>query len=80
MILTGGGRRAGEGWGQRRVDWESRTNRGKLFYIGGINNKVLSYSTGNYIQYPVINHNGKEYGKKYIFFQHCCGCGIGWQL
>ena len=22
------------------------------------------YSTGNYIQYPVINHNGKEYGKK----------------
>ena len=22
------------------------------------------YSTGNYIQYPVINHNGKEYKKK----------------
>ena len=22
--------------------------------------KVLLYSTGNYIQYPVINHNGKE--------------------
>ena len=28
------------------------------------NNKVLLYSTGNYIQYPVINHNGKEYIKK----------------
>ena len=22
------------------------------------------YSTGNYIQYPVINHNGKEYKKR----------------
>ena len=25
-----------------------------------------TYSTGNYIQYPVINHNGKEYEKEYI--------------
>ena len=25
------------------------------------NNKILLYSTGNYIQYPVINYNGKEY-------------------
>ena len=31
------------------------------YYIEWINNKVLLYSTGNYIQYPVINHNGKEY-------------------
>ena len=23
--------------------------------------------TGNYIQYPVINHNGKEYEKIYIY-------------
>ena len=29
-----------------------------------INNKVLLYSTGNYIQYLVINHNGKEFLKK----------------
>ena len=35
--------------------------------IGWINNKVLLYSTGNYIQYPVINHNGKEYEKDYIY-------------
>ena len=28
---------------------------------GRINNKVPLYSTGNYIQYPIINHNGKEY-------------------
>ena len=29
--------------------------------------KVLLYSTGNYIQYPVINHNGKEYEKECIY-------------
>ena len=33
-------------------------------YIGWINNEVLLYSTGNYIQYPVINHNGKEVVKR----------------
>ena len=26
-------------------------------------NKVLLYSTGNYIQYTVIIHNGQEYEK-----------------
>ena len=26
--------------------------------------KVLLYSTGNYFQYPVINHNGKEHEKE----------------
>ena len=26
-----------------------------------INDKILLYSTGNYIQYPGINHNGKVY-------------------
>ena len=28
-------------------------------YIKYINNKVLLYSTGNYIQSPGVNHNGK---------------------
>ena len=32
-----------------------------------INNKFLIYSTGNYIQYPVINHNGKEYKEECIY-------------
>lgn len=26
-----------------------------------INSKVVLYSTGKYNQYPVINHNGKNY-------------------
>ena len=29
-------------------------------------NNVLLYSTGNYIQYPMISHNRKEY-LKYIY-------------
>ena len=54
----------GEGRGK---DWEFGISRSKLLYIGWINNKVLLYSTRNYIQYPVINHNGKEYEKEYIY-------------
>ena len=43
---------------------QKKTDSSKLLYVEWINNKVLPYSTGNYIQYPVINHNGKEYLKK----------------
>ena len=39
----------------------------KLLHLEWINNKVLPYSTGNYIQYPVINNNGKEYENIYIY-------------
>ena len=38
--------------------------RRKLVYTGRLNNKVLLYNAGNYIQYPVINHNGKECEKE----------------
>ena len=47
-------------------DWEFAVSRCKLLYTGWINNKVLLYSTGNYIQYLVLNHNGKEYKKEYM--------------
>ena len=46
-----------------RIDWEFGISRCKLLYIEWINNKVLLYGTGNYIQYPVINHSGKHYEK-----------------
>ena len=54
------------GGGRGGLDWEFGISRCKLLFIGWINNKVLPYSTGNYIQYPVINYNGKEYGKEYV--------------
>ena len=41
-------------------------SRCKLFYIKGINNKVLLSSIGDYVQYPMINSNGKEYEKMCI--------------
>ena len=50
--------------GKGGKDWEFGVSRCKLLYLEWINNKVLMYSTGNYIQYPVINHNGKEYKKR----------------
>ena len=48
--------------------------RCKLEYITWINKKVLLYSTGNDIQYPVRNHNGKEYDKEYLCITEslCC--------
>ena len=48
------------------MGWEFGVSRYKLLYIGWMNNKVLLYSTGNYIQYPVTSHNGKEYEKECI--------------
>ena len=48
----------GEGW-----EWEFGVSKCKLLYIEW-KNKVLLYSTGNYIEFPVINRNGKEYEKK----------------
>ena len=58
------GEAVGEEWigtgGLTGIGW---TN----LYIGWINNKVLLYSIGSYIQYPVINHDGKEYDKEYMY-------------
>ena len=52
--------------GEGGMEWEFGISRCKLLYIDWINNKVLLHSTGNYIQYPVINHDGKAYEKVYI--------------
>ena len=52
------------------------------YIVECINNKVLLYSTGNYIQYPVINHNRKEYEKEYICITDslCCAAEINTTL
>ena len=49
------------------MNWEFGINRYKLSRIEWINNKILLYSTGNFLQYPIINHNGKEHEKEYIY-------------
>ena len=49
-----------QGRGLGRKEWSAGVSRYKLLYIGWIN-KVLLHSTENCIQYPIIDHNGKEY-------------------
>ena len=72
------GCQGGEVWG--REGGEVAVSRWKLLYIEWTNNKVLLYSTENYIQYPMINHNGKEYLKKNVYLciaeSLCCTAEI----
>ena len=57
------------GEGRGGMEWEAGVSRCKLLYVEWINNKVLLCSTENYIQYPMINHNGKEYFKKECIYR-----------
>ena len=61
------GCQVGGGEGGGGMDWEFGISRCKLLYIEWINSKVLLYNTGNYIQYHVTNHNGKEYESECIY-------------
>ena len=49
------------------MDWELGFSRCKLLYTAWINNSALVYSTGNYPQYPVVNHNRQEDEKEHIY-------------
>ena len=69
--------------GGRGMGWEFGVSRCKLLCIGWMNNKVLLYSTGNYIQPPGIKQNGKEYEKRMslcITESLCCREKIGTRL
>ena len=60
---------------RRRMDREGGVSRFKLLHMEVINNKVLLYSTENYIQYPMINNNGKEYSlKRMCIYIYICIC------
>ena len=56
-MVAGAAERGDDGEGKC---WEFGVNRYKLLCTDCVNNKVLPYSTGDYIPYPVINHNGKN--------------------
>ena len=64
--------------GQGGIKWAFGVIRCKLLYIEWINNKVLLYSTGKYIQYPVINHNKENVKNIYICITEslCCKAEI----
>ena len=62
-----GGREVGRG-----IEKELGSSRCKLLNVEWVNNKVLLYGRGSYIQYPVINHmekNIKKNGNIYIHLQ-----------
>ena len=51
-----------QGWGAGgQMEGKVGVSRCKFSYIEWINNKVLLYSTENYIQCPIINNSGREY-------------------
>ena len=65
------------GWGWGGMELEFGVGWCKLPYVGWTNSKVLLYSTWNYVQYSLINQNGKEYKKEiyilfYVYLNHCC--------
>ena len=47
--------------------WIGSLGLADLLYVDWINNEFLLCGTGNYIQYPIINHIRKEYEKEYIY-------------
>ena len=49
------------------MKWKAGASRRRLLYMGWISSKVLLHGTENYVQYPVINHSGKEYFKKNVY-------------
>ena len=53
-------------------DWEFGISRCRLLYIGWISNKVLLCSIENCTQYSVINYNGTEYKRFYIYIYIKC--------
>ena len=42
---------------QNRMDWEFGVSRCKLLHLEWISNEILLYSTGNYIQSLVMEHD-----------------------
>ena len=61
-------------WGRGgKKNWEFGISRCKLLYIEWINDKVLLYSTGDYVQYPAIKRNRKEYEKECLCRHSCHG-------
>ena len=52
------------------LDWECGVGRHRLLQIGWTNNKGGLHSRGIYVQYPVINHSGREYEEESIYMHN----------
>ena len=56
-----GSQRGGRGSGK---DWEFGVSRCELLHLEWMSHEILLYSTGNYIQSLMIEHDGRYYGEK----------------
>ena len=57
------------------INWKHGIHKRTLSHIKNINNMHLLYSTWNYSQYPVINHNKKEQEREEMYthvHSFCC--------
>ena len=55
---------AATGGTEEGLDWEFGVSKYKPVYRACIDSEVLLCGPEDYIQYPVINYNGKEYEKE----------------
>ena len=64
---------SGQGFGGG-MELEVGVSRRKLLHMDGVNNKVLLYSTENYIQCHMINYNEKNILKMHMYVNEyiCC--------
>ena len=66
------------------MNWESGVSRCKLLHLEWISSEVLLYSTANYIQSVVIEHDGRWYERKKVDTcmtgSLCCTAEIGTTL
>ena len=53
------------------MSWEFGVSRHKPLHVEWTNDKVLLYSTANYIQSPGINRNRKEHLKESVYMCVC---------
>ena len=63
------------GGGRSEMDWEFGVSRGKLLHLEWVSNEFLVYSTGNYIQSLVMEHDGEECKKKNVCVCVCVKLG-----
>ena len=59
--------------GERRKETTTKSNINCKYKVN-CNDKVLLYSTGNYIQYHMISHNRKEYEHVIYMFVYVLTC------
>ena len=64
------------GVGGGRLEWEFEISRANYYIQAGWTiRSYLPHSTGNYIKFPVINHNGKEHENECVCVSVCvCVC------